>query len=61
VLRDTAKARLLLPRDIPSYPIIQGGGAPHLWPRESVAALIAGLEEQGHQGYMLQGTRGLMD
>jgi len=61
VLRDTAKARLYLPRDLPSYPIIQGGGAPHLWPRESVAALLSGLEEQGHQGCMLQGTRSLVD
>lgn len=61
VLRDTAKARVLLPADMPSYPIIQGGGAPHLWPRESIQAIMEGLRAQGHQGWMLQGTDCLVD
>jgi hypothetical protein len=61
VLLDTAKARLYLPPEIPSYPIIQGGGAPHRWPRQDIEAIIAGLQEQGHQGYMLQGTASLVD
>jgi hypothetical protein len=61
VLLDTAKARAYLPPGIPSYPIIQGGGAPHQWPRQDIEAIIAGLHEQGHQGYMLQGTASLVD
>jgi len=61
VLRDTAKARLYLDPDIPSYPIIQGGGDPHLWPRAAIEQIVQGIEDQGHQGYMLQGTRSLMD
>jgi hypothetical protein len=61
VLLDTAKARLFLPGHLPSYPIIQGGGAPHRWPRASIERIIAGLHEQGHQGYMLQGTASLVD
>ncbi len=60
VLLDTAKARLYLPAAIPSYPIIQGGGAPHHWPRESIERIMTGLLEQGHQGYMLQGTQSLV-
>lgn len=61
VLLDTAKARLCLPPDTPSYPIIQGGGAPHMWPREAVTAIMQALLDQGHQGYMLQGTQSLLD
>ncbi len=61
VLLDTAKARLYLPEHLPSYPIIQGGGAPHRWPRAFIERIIAGLRDQGHQGYMLQGTASLVD
>ncbi|MEW6754087.1 MAG: hypothetical protein AB1505_24375 [Candidatus Latescibacterota bacterium] len=61
VLLDTAKARLYLPADMPSYPIIQGGGAPHRWPRPQIEAIIEGLGQQGHQGYMLQGTESLVE
>jgi hypothetical protein len=61
VLLDTAKARLCLPPDMPSYPIIQGGGSPHLWPRAAIDTIIQGIREQGHQGYMLQGAQRLVD
>lgn len=58
---DMAKARLYLPEGLPSYPIIQGGGSPHDWPREIIEATIASAKELGHQGVMLQGTRALLD
>jgi hypothetical protein len=61
VLLDLAKAALYLPRGIPSYPIIQGGGAPWMWPREIIEGIMAGAAEQGHRGIMLQGTRALVD
>jgi hypothetical protein len=61
VMLDMAKARLYLPQDIPSYPILQGGGAPHDWPLETIKALIAGAEALGHQGVILQGTTALVD
>jgi len=61
LLLDMAKARLYLPKDIPSYPIIQGGGFPHNWPRELIQEVISGAEQLGHQGIILQGTRSLVD
>ncbi len=61
VLLDLAKAALYLPEGIPSYPIIQGGGAPWVWPREIVDRIMAGAAEQGHRGVMLQGTQALVD
>ena len=61
VMLDMAKARLYLPPEIPSYPIIQGGGAPHIWPRQIVEDLIAGSEETGHDGIIFQGTQSLVD
>lgn len=57
---DMAKARLYLPEDLPSYPILQGGGAPHDWPRELIEGVIADARSLGHQGVMLQGTRSLL-
>lgn len=57
---DMAKARLYLPPELPSYPIIQGGGAPHDWPREIVEGIIADAEALGHQGYILQGSTQLV-
>ena len=61
LMLDMAKARLYLPEDMPSYPIIQGGGSPHNWPREIIEEVIAGAQALGHQGVMLQGTRALVD
>ncbi|HMN29565.1 MAG TPA: hypothetical protein PKE45_15550 [Caldilineaceae bacterium] len=61
VALDMAKARLFLPDDIPSYPIIQGGGAPWLWPREIVEAVMSAAFEHGHDGYIFQGTKSLVD
>ena len=58
---DMAKSRLHLPEGMPSYPILQGGGAPHDWPKEIVQAAIASAGELGHQGVMLQGTQSLVD
>jgi hypothetical protein len=57
---DMAKARLTLPADLPSYPIVQGGGAPHLWPRSIIEGIIEDATRLGHQGVMLQGTASLM-
>jgi len=53
---DMAKTRAFLPDDIPSYPIIQGGGAPHDWPREVIEQIMADSERLGHQGAIFQGT-----
>jgi len=61
VTLDMAKAKLYLPSEIPSYPIIQGGGAPWLWPREIVEAVMANALALGHDGYIFQGTKSLVD
>lgn len=61
VTLDMAKAKLYLPEDIPSYPIIQGGGAPHPWPRADIEALMRNALALGHDGYVLQGTTSLVD
>ncbi|MEX1021090.1 MAG: hypothetical protein WDZ49_15620 [Litorilinea sp.] len=58
---DMAKARLYLGDDVPSYPIIQGGGAPHPWPREKIETIIADTFATGHDGYVFQGTSSLVD
>lgn len=58
---DMIKARLMLPADLPSYPIIQGGGAPHDWPREIIDGVVADAYDTGHQGYVLQGSSQLLD
>ncbi|MHB1354627.1 MAG: hypothetical protein ACYCZF_01470 [Anaerolineae bacterium] len=57
---DMAKARLTLPAGLPSYPIIQGGGAPHSWPRAVIERVIEDAARLGHQGVMLQGTTSLL-
>jgi len=61
VTLDMRKARLYLPEDIPSYPIIQGGGAPHDWPRADIHALMRNALDLGHDGYIFQGTTSLVD
>jgi hypothetical protein len=61
ILRDMAKARLYLPPTTPSYPIIQGGGAPWDWPRPIVDDLVAGADALGHSGVIFQGTRQLVN
>ena len=61
VLRDMAKTKLYLASDVPSYPIIQGGGAPSDWPRPIIDALMAGACASGHDGYIFQGTKNLVD
>jgi len=58
---DMAKARLYLPQGIPSYPIIQGGGAPHDWPRAAIEQIMADALALGHDGYIFQGTSSLVD
>ncbi len=58
---DMAKAKLLLPSGTPSYPIIQGGGAPWDWPKEIVEQLQADAMELGYDGYIFQGTRVILD
>lgn len=61
VALDMAKAKLYLPEGIPCYPIIQGGGAPHDWPREIIEELMTDAEQIGHDGVIFQGTRSLVD
>jgi hypothetical protein len=58
---DMLKAKLFLPEEVPSYPIIQGGGAPHQWPTESVTHLKTLALELGHDGVIYQGTNTLVD
>jgi hypothetical protein len=58
---DMAKARLYLGDEIPSYPIIQGGGAPHPWPRAAIETIISDTFATGHDGYVFQGTSSLVD
>ena len=52
ILRDLRKARLVLPPDIPSYPIIHGKG----WPRTAIDAIVSGANAAGHDGIVWQGT-----
>lgn len=58
---DMAKAKLLLPPNLPAYPIIQGGGAPWNWPLEIVEQLMADAMALGYDGYIFQGTNVLLD
>lgn len=58
---DMAKARLYLPADLPSYPIIQGGGAPHDWPRHIITQIMTDADALGHNGVIFQGTRSLVN
>ncbi len=57
---DMAKARLYLSPGIPCYPIIQGGGAPHLWPREIVDRTMEDAWALGHEGVIFQGTKNMV-
>ena len=58
---DMAKAKLYLPEGLPSYPILQGGGAPWDWPLPIVRQLMSDALELGYDGYIFQGTRVLME
>jgi hypothetical protein len=58
---DMAKSKLLLPPNVPAYPIIQGGGAPWDWPIEIVEQLEQDAMALGFDGYIFQGTRVLLD
>lgn len=55
--RDLAKSRLYASKEIPSYPIIQGG----VWPPQVVRRLIDTAERIGHDGIIFQGTGSLID
>ena len=57
VLRDLVKAKLYLPEDMPSYPIIHGEG----WPRETIDHIVDEARRLGHNGIVWQGTSELMD
>lgn len=57
VLRDLVKAKLYLPKDVPSYPIIHGEG----WPKETIDRIVSDARELGHNGIIWQGTNELMD
>ena len=56
VLRDLVKAKLYLPEDMPSFPIIHGEG----WPRETVDRIVKETRRLGHNGIVWQGTSVLM-
>jgi hypothetical protein len=56
VLRDLVKAKLYLPPDMPSYPIIHGEG----WPIEIVNHIVNEARQLGHNGIVWQGTSELM-
>lgn len=57
VLRDLVKAKLFLPPEMPSYPIIHGEG----WPRETIDHIVSEARSMGHNGIIWQGTSELMD
>ena len=57
VLHDIVKARLYLPANIPSYPIIHGEG----WPKEAIDGIVEGIYQAGHDGVIFQGTGALVD
>lgn len=57
ILHDLRKARLLLPPQLPSYPIIHGTG----WPRAAIDAILQGSDAAGHDGVVWQGTDELVD
>lgn len=61
VRSDMAKAKLYLPKELPAYPILQGGGAPWDWPLPIVQQLMADALELGYDGYIFQGTSVLME
>jgi len=52
ILCDLTKARLWLPPDLPSYPIIHGTG----WPRPAIDAILERSAAVGHDGVVWQGT-----
>ncbi len=57
VLHDLIKARLSLPEEVPSYPIIHGEG----WPVDDIRGIMEGAEEAGHDGIIFQGVAELVD
>jgi len=57
VLRDLVKAKLYLPEDMPSYPIIHGEG----WGRDTIDRIVSESRRLGHNGIVWQGTSELMD
>ncbi|MFH1570123.1 MAG: hypothetical protein ABIL09_19175 [Gemmatimonadota bacterium] len=57
ILCDLTKARLWLPPEVPSYPIIHGTG----WPRPAIDAIVRRAAAAGHDGIMWQGTDELME
>ena len=57
ILRDLRKARLLLPAQMPSYPIIHGSG----WPKSAIDAIVKGALEAGYDGFIWQGTDELVE
>jgi hypothetical protein len=57
VLRDLVKAKLYLPADMPSYPIIHGEG----WGRDTIDRIVSESRRLGHNGIVWQGTSELMD
>jgi hypothetical protein len=57
IIRDLVKARLYLPPEVPSYPIIHGSG----WGRETIDRILAEARRLGHNGIVWQGTSDLLE
>ena len=57
VLRDLVKAKLFLPPQVPSYPIIHGTG----WSRDTIDRIVDEARQLGHNGIIWQGTDELME
>jgi hypothetical protein len=57
VIRDLAKAKLFLPPQTPSFPIIHGEG----WQRDTIDTIVGAAQRLGHDGVIWQGTSELVD
>ena len=57
IIRDLAKTRMLLPPEVPSYPIIHGSG----WGRETIDRILSEARRLGHNGIVWQGTGDLLE
>ncbi|MDA0748317.1 MAG: hypothetical protein O2954_17510 [bacterium] len=56
ILHDLIKARLSLPSNVPSYPILHGEG----WPKDAIPTIRDRALEIGHNGIIWQGTSELV-
>ena len=57
IIRDLVKARLYLPEQMPSYPIIHGEG----WGRDTIDRIVSEARRVGHNGIVWQGVGELLE